>query len=431
MTTGLETRDMQNLLYQYIYNYQTGVLLEFGSGLYGTFNEKSWNGTDKEPVSREYETYYVQKGGKLYDTANRSKDLQYVQRRRLKPLKRRKIPDHPYHMTYVGRISDWGLYGRYDPYPPHDFMEEGLFSFIGLYGDGYTLDPDKQWGGNDTIALQGKLREKLVGSDFNLGIVIGEHRQTLRLIADTARRFGNAYKAVARGDLVGASRAIGVPYGSSSRRNIGLKDVSDWWLRVQYGVKPLLQDVYGGAQALARALEFPREQTYRVRSRKLGRVVPVSQNIELGNWKGWAYTHSQLIAKIREIDEIKLIGLTDPAAVLWELTPWSFVADWFVPIGSYLSARGLANSLTGTFVTTIVSREFFRSDSQYTADPYQFWYQYPKMEVFKITMDRTVSTTLNVPLPKFKKLMDVASWQHCANAVALLTSRFAGGVKVY
>lgn len=32
----------------------------------------------------------------------------------------------------------------------------------------------------------------------------------------------------------------------------------------------------------------------------------------------------------------KLMGMTNPAAVLWEATPFSFVADWFFPIGEQL-----------------------------------------------------------------------------------------------
>lgn len=32
-----------------------------------------------------------------------------------------------------------------------------------------------------------------------------------------------------------------------------------------------------------------------------------------------------------------LFGFSNPAAVLWEATPFSFVADWFFPVGDYLS----------------------------------------------------------------------------------------------
>jgi hypothetical protein len=33
------------------------------------------------------------------------------------------------------------------------------------------------------------------------------------------------------------------------------------------------------------------------------------------------------------------LGLTNPAILAWELIPFSFVADWFIPIGSWLEAQ--------------------------------------------------------------------------------------------
>jgi hypothetical protein len=39
------------------------------------------------------------------------------------------------------------------------------------------------------------------------------------------------------------------------------------------------------------------------------------------------------------------IGLINPSTVVWELIPFSFVVDWFLPIGNFL--HGLS-ALTGT-----------------------------------------------------------------------------------
>lgn len=32
------------------------------------------------------------------------------------------------------------------------------------------------------------------------------------------------------------------------------------------------------------------------------------------------------------------LGLTNPAAIAWELVPFSFVVDWFIPIGNFLNS---------------------------------------------------------------------------------------------
>lgn len=31
-------------------------------------------------------------------------------------------------------------------------------------------------------------------------------------------------------------------------------------------------------------------------------------------------------------------GLTDATQIIWEVTPWSFVIDWFIPVGSYIQS---------------------------------------------------------------------------------------------
>jgi hypothetical protein len=38
-------------------------------------------------------------------------------------------------------------------------------------------------------------------------------------------------------------------------------------------------------------------------------------------------------------------GFTNPINLLWELLPFSFVADWFLPIGNYLEALTAWNGL--------------------------------------------------------------------------------------
>jgi len=126
------------------------------------------------------------------------------------------------------------------------------------------------------------------------------------------------------------------------------------------------------------------------------------------------------------VNVAQLSGLTDPASVLWELTPYSFVADWFIPIGNYLAARSLASALTGTFVTTKTRRVFCAYEGLANTDNGIVRTVYttpPKGNCALINVTRTVSTSLNVPVPSFKTLDKVASWKHCANAVALLVQK--------
>jgi hypothetical protein len=112
----------------------------------------------------------------------------------------------------------------------------------------------------------------------------------------------------------------------------------------------------------------------------------------------------------------------DPVPMAWELLPWSFVVDWFIPIGNYLAAKGLQTAITGSFVTTHVFKlESFGQKAKMTSSWVAFAnHNGSKCSVKWTNISRTVSTTLSVPLPEFKSLEKVASWGHALNAVALL-----------
>jgi len=168
--------------------------------------------------------------------------------------------------------------------------------------------------------------------------------------------------------------------------------------------------VHDGAAFLAHHLNTP-----------LQHVVKVRRSVkQVGFQPDWLHSSNRvtvnLKAILREVDVPQLAGLQDPASVAWELLPWSFVVDWFIPIGNWLECRGLASSLTGTFVIStknIGECRHFKKGGSY---PMESPMEYRKI----LTFDREISTSLSVPVPSLKPLGKALSWRHCENAVALL-----------
>lgn len=119
----------------------------------------------------------------------------------------------------------------------------------------------------------------------------------------------------------------------------------------------------------------------------------------------------------------QLLGLQDPELVAWELVPFSFVCDWFIPIGNYLQARAFSQKLKGTFVTTTSNRWLFKGlidGVSSSSSSYVFFNTGLAERKDEIAQTRSVTTQWNVPKPTIKPLSKAASWQHTANAVALL-----------
>lgn len=409
MTTGSVVYDNTALQPQWTYNYVTGVTTYQADGAAGSYYSKTWNGTDYPVQKPQYEKIYWRDPylGKLH-----------VHKRRLDKPVRTKTDYHPYNSAITKRdgnvfVWDRSLYGSLD-----SRYQRTMFAQYGNLG--YSTDSNSEWLANDTLALQGKLREAIAGSDFDLGVFLGESHQTLKLISENATRIYKAFKKVKKGDVVGASKALGVlpPKGGSHSKNVGSR-----WLELQYGWVPLVKDVHSAAEFLAKQLEFPLVRTYRVRRRKPLKLTTVAAG-SVFNANAHGETRGQIIARLSEVDVAQLSGLTDPASVAWELMPWSFVFDWFVPIGEYLSARSLASSLTGEFVVTTTRRAESHLEAlvMVNSPPVkESLIQKGIMNSFSLTVTRTVSTNLAVPFPNVKPLSKVASWQHCANSIALLT----------
>lgn len=142
----------------------------------------------------------------------------------------------------------------------------------------------------------------------------------------------------------------------------------------------------------------------------------------------------QIVSYIEEVDTVKLSGLTDPASIVWERIPYSFVVDWFLPIGNFLQSRALAQAVKGTFVRTATRRlkasgATIKESYIRSLTPNQLL-QTQEISalgaaVFKyITVERTVLSGLSPPPPQMRKIGDAMSWKRTANAVALLAQRF-------
>jgi hypothetical protein len=303
---------------------------------------------------------------------------------------------------------------------------------------------------NDHNKLINGLWSEIKGSDFNMSVFLGESPQALRMIADTAIRVSKSVWHLRQGDAGGALRSLveGTSRAPLVRRfdaNHALsrypnlrgdaRAQANLFLEMQYGWRPLLSDVKAASEALAQQLEFP------FRKKITKRIEVKGANKRTGGGSYWTYNESAFLPgqfSVRRSDtHMRMItayfseepslaaklGLLDPELVAWELVPFSFVADWFIPIGSYLEARGAASKMTGLFVT---SDKRVRSEWGITTSgslatnipggiPGTFtrgWFT------------RSLSTNLTAAVPEMKPLNKVATWEHAANAIALVTSIF-------
>lgn len=339
-------------------------------------------------------------------------------------------------------------------------MRATSFSLIGDYGGTRTftnITPHRMFGGfppnitwpawtaNDDIKLINQLKGKTRGAEFNLGTFLGEGREALTMIGDAAIRIARSLSYVRVGNLVAAanvlSEAASVQTSWRARnrkfppafkvRRKAVDQVSSNWLELAWGWYPMVEDIRSAAEFLAHKLNVPFVQRV-VARRTIGYRLT-------GSGYSWGSrgvsVQKQIVAYFSEPESIpKQLGLLDPAVVAWELTPLSALMDYVIPIGGWLEARGFAQGLTGKFITTVTSR--LEVENLILGKTFERIPGYPAHYVgndlgvfYKSTqMDRSISTSLQIPLPRVKPLNEIASFRHCINALAVLSQVLQGKV---
>lgn len=247
------------------------------------------------------------------------------------------------------------------------------------------------WGSHDPETLNKavlKALEKLKGQNVNYALAFAEARQTSRMIGGTIPRINKAIIAASRGNIRGIARALGITkppsekarkYAAKARaeykkyKQAYIRDVNNHayplrdrsaahnlFLEYQFGWLPLLSDMDGAMHDLYdlhhnedRSKDTPyagEPYSYNVKgtSTSISTSKSESNILAFGRVPGkttrWEKrTHK---AKVRldcyldnpALAELARTGLLNPLAVVWDKVPWSFVADWFLPIGRYFNA---------------------------------------------------------------------------------------------
>jgi hypothetical protein len=142
------------------------------------------------------------------------------------------------------------------------------------------------------------------------------------------------------------------------------------------------------------------------------------------------YTRKSMLLHL-EVDEPSFadrFGFKEPVSALYEVTPWSFVFDWVLPIGDWISAQQFAWNTKGT--VEIVTKTYLVTTGNRYLGPDQPGYDQdepPAWVCSNITFDRVVSGSIPVPLPVMKSdLLGGEPLNRLANAFSLLVGLGSG-----
>lgn len=273
-----------------------------------------------------------------------------------------------------------------------------------------------------------KALSKLKNQKVNFAQAFAEREQTAELFLSVAKKIS---KSVSAWRNKNPRKLWELVKGSEGQRG---KSIPSSWLEVQYGWNPLMQDIQGSCDLL-QSRDF-NGQSYRVdvkASVKERDTYLWEKRTDVTADMGFTIkAQRQNVAKVHLTyvlenpfaHTLAQSGLLNPAALAWELLPYSFVIDWFAPVGDWLNTldasvgysflggtwsvfRILDESVAGVYVRNNAGR-FLTSPN---------YFQRSRL------LNRSVYS--QSPLPGFPGVKNPFSPGHVANAMALLTQAFS------
>lgn len=178
-----------------------------------------------------------------------------------------------------------------------------------------------------------KLGTRMNGASFNVPLFLAEAHKTLNMIGSAARDIAKVLRK-AKTD----------------------REAHNLWLEYRYGWRLLVKDIYDALVAIHEARQ--RGVVFHVKVKSTSTKAGVSTTTSTGTYPPRATDDLPVIWDVVNtwradfettislnytdtygptLGSLQTFGITNPLNLAWELIPYSFVVDWFVPVGSYLA----------------------------------------------------------------------------------------------
>lgn len=176
-----------------------------------------------------------------------------------------------------------------------------------------------------------------IGSRAEMLLSLAERKQAASMITQRALQLARIGNALKKRNMIALSDALGRRKGSSKRLTI--KDPAKTWLEIQYGWKPMISDIYSALEVLERpypsvkvtgSAKVPFERSENLPLGRPGKTSYVHKGYFICRKTAYVAVENDLLFSLNQA------GVLNPVSLGWEMIPYSFVADWFIPIGDWL-----------------------------------------------------------------------------------------------
>jgi hypothetical protein len=188
-----------------------------------------------------------------------------------------------------------------------------------------------------------------------------------------------------------------------------------------YGVAPLLSDTFDVVEALRLRLTHPVFRRYYTKCEAATYGKEEGTPSSSGYTGRWSAKKSQRVNAYVEFDLEKAAlvnyGWQNPASLVWEVIPYSFVVDWMIPVGDYLASLDALRAVSTAKVSVTEKFKYghaYRSYYKISGTPYYSMNGTRNYNSHKRTIYNSI------PLPALPRWDPSHSYKALLNAVSLL-----------
>ncbi len=187
---------------------------------------------------------------------------------------------------------------------------------------------------NDNGAAVTKALNELSPDGASFGAAIGESPQVVDMFLDAAGSMVSAINSAKRGNWALAAKHLGM----NPKDIANLSSPANGWLQWSYGWKPFMADLADLQEQVHKTIDSTDVVAKGSSSTTLSRSWEKDgMTFNMSSKSSVLYVLKAKIVR-RQLYRLSNMGLVNPASVAWELVPFSFVIDWFMPVGNTLSA---------------------------------------------------------------------------------------------
>lgn len=190
-----------------------------------------------------------------------------------------------------------------------------------------------------------KALTKIADQKVNLGENLATLHQTIKMFTSRSELLRDALNTMRKDGSI--SKFLGESVSAIKRKG-PLTESAKLYLEYIYGLKPLVDDVLAAAKLMSKQAKEPlllkavgkaaRQMDVKPGSNLLGSWSTMRRMAGSGNLTVKCTLWARVNPDLEWARTLNQFGLINPIAIAWELVPYSFVVDWFVPIGDLVYA---------------------------------------------------------------------------------------------